>query len=513
MKITRKQLESLSNDDLVAIAREAEKLKEAAKYKTIESYWDTAHEHQMAFHKAASTHRIRYFVGGNRSGKSTAGFVEDILLATGRHPYHKKWRTPTKGVVIVQDFENAAKNILEVKLNEWCPKGEIEKLDRNQIGAIRKIYFRNGSTIDVLSHDQDIKVFEGSDYDFAHFDEPPPRKIYTAVWRGLTDRGGIMFVTATPLASPWMYHEYVKAMKGDTLRWFVFVKTADNAFNIGGGDKALGLKRIEEFASLLEDDEKSARLEGEFTQMRGLIFKSWDQKHHLIKPFPVPANWVIYESLDPHPQKPWAASWTVVTETGHKILLRSAYMEGDLEEIASTIIWHRSQLMIQNKGKPRITRCFIDNYASVPLWQKSNTDPTAERLSVRQELENYIGPSVGGPNVEVAPKNVSQKIELFKGWLRIDQNDDGTSESHFYVFNIPENEDFIFEIENYVWDSGRDKKLKDKPIKEDDDILDTIMQLALVVPKEDPEEDLTPIKIMEHRSWTVSSKIQSGFRR
>ena len=153
----------------------------------------------------------------------------------------------------MQDFENAAKNILEVKLNEWCPKGEIEKLERNQIGAIRKIYFRNGSTIDVLSHDQDIKVFEGSDYDFAHFDEPPPRKIYTAVWRGLTDRGGIMFVTATPLSSPWMYNEYMKAVEGDPLRWFVFVQTKDNAKNIGEGDVELGLKRIDEFASLLGD--------------------------------------------------------------------------------------------------------------------------------------------------------------------------------------------------------------------------------------------------------------------
>lgn len=500
MKISRKDLENLPRDELIAIARETQKIKESAKYRTIESYWETAHDEQVKFCKAAPTHRIRYFVGGNRSGKSTAGFVEDILLATGRHPHMKKWRVPCKGVVIVQDFENAAKNILEVKLNEWCPKGEIEKLDRNQIGAIRKIYFKCGSTIDVLSHDQDMKVFEGSDYDFAHFDEPPPKKIYTAVWRGLTDRGGIMFVTATPLASPWMYQEYMKAVKGDPLRWFTFVDMKTNAKNLGDGDEKLGLKRIEEFASLLDEDEKDARLHGKFVQMRGLIFKAWSREHHMINPFYIPAHWKIYESIDPHAQKEWAISWIAESDNGIKVLINCMYASGDIEEIARQIVHGRTQLQIKGNNRPRIVRCIIDNYASVPLWQKSNTDPTADRLSVRQELENYIGPDIGGPCVEVAPKNVSQKIDLFRGWLKIGEE---TKQSAFYVFNTPENEDFAVEIENYVWDSSNVKGLKDKPKKENDDLLDTIMQVALILPKDGTEVSFEPVRIMEHKSWTV----------
>lgn len=503
MKIKRSDLENLTKDELISIAREAQKIQEAAKYKTIESYWETAHKAQVDFHKAASTHRIRYFVGGNRTGKSTAGFVEDILLSTGRHPYHKKWKTPCKGVVIVQDFENAAKNILEVKFNEWCPKGEIEKLDRNQIGAIRKLYFKNGSTIDVLSHDQDIKVFEGSDYDFAHFDEPPPRKIYTAVWRGLTDRGGMMYVTATPLTSPWMYQEYKLATAGDPIRWFVFVSMKENAKNLGDGDEALGLKRINEFASLLDDAERDARLNGQFAQVQGQIFKDFNKDHHMIRPFDIPAHWKIYESIDPHPQKDWAVSWTAITDSGNKILLRGEYISGDIQEISTQILYGRSQLKIKGDNRPRIVRCLIDNSASVPTWQKSNTDPTVDRISVRQELENYIGPSIGGPAVEVAPKNVNHKILLFKGWLKIEQCEDGTKKSNFYAFDNEENQSFLFEVDNYVWDSVKGKGLRDKPRKVDDDILDTLMQVALVLPKDIEEEVLTPIRVMEHKSWTV----------
>ena len=246
-KIKRSELEKLSKEDLLVIAKEAQKIKEASKHKRIESYWETAHQAQLDFHKAGANYRIRYFSGGNRSGKSTAGFVEDIMLSLGVHP-HIKNRVPNRGYVIVQDYENAAKNILEVKLNEWCPPDEIQKIERNQSGAIRRVTFKNGSTWDVLSHDQDMKVFEGFDGDWAHFDEPPPKNIYTAVWRGLTDRGGIMHMTATPLASPWLFQEYKKALEGDALRWFRFVKTTENAKNIGEGDESLGLKRIGDFS-------------------------------------------------------------------------------------------------------------------------------------------------------------------------------------------------------------------------------------------------------------------------
>lgn len=443
-----------------------------------------------------------YVSGGlinHNSGKSTAGFVEDLMLSLGIHP-HIKNKVPNRGYVVVQDYENAAKNILEVKLNEWCPPGEIEKIERNQSGAIRRVFFRNGSTWDVLSHDQDMKVFEGFDGDWAHFDEPPPKHIYTAVWRGLTDRGGIMHMTATPLASPWLYQEYKKAIDGDTLRWFRFVKTTENALNIGEGDKEKGLKRIEEFGSLLSEDEKAARLDGMMVQMQGLIFKEWKKEHHVIPPFDIPYNWHIWETIDPHPHKPWAICWIAVTETGHKILIRSLMAQGTLDEIADQILYEREQIPTKEKSRPRVVRCIIDNSSSVPLWQKSNHDPTIGRISVREELENYIGPNEGGPVIEVAPKNVAQKIDLFRRWLKID--DDGNSV--FYVFDVEENERFIFEIENYVWDSSRSKGMKNTPKKENDDCLDAVMQVALSLPKDAPDGDLPePVRIWENSSWTV----------
>lgn len=500
MKISKKKLQSLSGEELAGIAKKLLEIDEANKYATLEKYLETAHEKQTKFHK--DQHRIRYFFGGNRSGKSTGGFVEDIWWSSGRHPF-RNMPTPNKGLIVIQDFENHGKNILEPKIKEWMPKGLIADIEKNQNGAYKKITLVNGSTIDIASHDQDIKVFEGSDYDWAHFDEPPPKQIFSAVWRGLTDRGGSCWVTATPLLSPWMYQEYKKAENGDDLRWFIYVSTYDNAKNIGQGDVELGKKRINEFAEALDADEKEARLFGRFVQMRGLIFKEWSRGVHLVPEFHWPSDWPIYESIDPHPSKPWAISWVGISENGKKLLLRSGLYEGVIDEIADQILYERNQIKIQNGRRPLIVRTLIDNAASVPLMSRSYTDPTARRRSVREELEAIIGPRYGGTVIHSAPKNVKMKIDMFKRWLHHGEG----KEPDFYAFDTGCNEKFIYEIENYIWDQkkGLEKGLKDQPKKIDDDILDTIMQVCLTLPNERVEdvEKIESYSVFNTDNWRM----------
>lgn len=483
IKIKRSDLAKLSNQELASIAKKLSEIDQANKKRSLDKYLETANPGQLQFHQAQK--RVRFYLGGNRSGKTTGGTAEELFYALGVHPF-KKIKLPNKGAVILQDFENHCRNVYENKVKEWCPAGAIVKEERNQNGAWRKVTFNTGSTIDIFSHDQDIKVFEGSDYDWAHFDEPPPRQIFNAVWRGLTDRGGDAWVTATPIVGPWMYAEIKKAEMGDPLRWSLYVDTEVNAKNIGGGDAELGKKRIEEFMAMLPEEEREARKSGKFLQMQGLIFKDFDRSHHMIKPFPWPSEWPIWESIDPHPAKPWAVSWIGVTPNQTLILLRSGLFDGVVDEIADQILYERSQIEIMHSRQLRISRCVIDNYASAPLMSRSYTDPTARRRSLREELEALIGP----PRVEVAPKNVRQKIDLFKQLLHI-STVEGQRESGFYAFDIPDNERFVYEIENYVWDTKRGgvlKGLKDTPLKENDDVIDTVLQVCLALPKQSTQE-------------------------
>lgn len=506
--LTRSELEKLPKDELVAIAREAEKLRQASKQKSLDTYLQTAHPGQLKFHK--SPKRFRFFGGGNRVGKTTGGTVDFAWSNMGIHPF-KKNKIPIQTAIVVIDFENAAKNVLEKKFEERVPPNAIQKIERHQGGAFKKIHWASGSVTDVYSHDQDAGVFEGTRYHKVWCDEPPPRHILTALMRGLIDFGGELVITGTPLFDQDLFSRY-SAWLADPERspWdFLIFDTYINARNIGEGDEELGKSRIKAFESELDPEERSLRIDGSFAQMQGLIFKEWSRATHLIEEFKIPPQWSIIESIDPHPQKPWAVTWTAIDNRGAKILLLSHYIDGSLDEIAQGILMGRAQLPIKDDMRARITRTLIDNASSVPTWHKSFTDPTARRLSVREEMENMIGPrGAGGPRIEVAPKNVHGKIDLFKRWLHTKERG-GSSRADFYVFHNEANMAFVKEIEQYRWakyqSKARSTEAKGQPIKKDDDLIDTVLQVALTIgegPREAPAIiDMTDLGRGFHNDW------------
>lgn len=505
VQIRLSDLEKLSKDELLSIATQVEKIKESQKRRTQEFYLKNAHQDQLDFHKCPK--RGKCFLGGNRSGKTTGGVNEFIWRNMGTHPF-RKCRVPIKSFIVLQDFENHGKNILEAKLAEWLPSGALAKpYERNQTGAIKKIYWKTGSVTDVYSHDQDPKVFEGSDYDYGWFDEPPPHRIFKAIFRGLTDRGGDFTITATPIVEPWLY-DFFRAWEADPEKsfwWFRYVNSYSNARNLGDGDAALGKKRLDEFASTLDEDEKESRIGGKFLNLSGLVFKNWSRAVHLIQPFAWPAQWPILESIDPHPQKDWAVSWIGVAENNAKILLRSGNFPGDAIEVGNAIMQERMQIEIEDGRRPRITNTYIDNYASAPLMTRSFVDPQARRTTILEEIQSVIGPP-HGPRIMTSPKNVAQKIEIFKGWLTTRERQGGRIRPDFYAFDNRENDDFIKEIEGYVWARYRTKDrsdFKDQPVKRNDDILDTIMQVALTL----GEKELGVAKPINYAERNIGSKI------
>lgn len=464
----------MSHEELVLIAKKLKAHEQLTQQAKGDIYLKGAHDSQVKFHKA--TNRVRIFFGGNRSGKTTAGANEARWLAEGSHPFHT-FRLPTKGCIVVQDFQTHAKDIMEPKIREWFPPSMFTRApETNSVGAIVKYHLRHGSTIDVKSHEQDLKVFEGSDYDWIWFDEPPPEPIFKALWRGLTDRRGICFITGTPITEPWLYDLYMKAAAEENkgMYWAIFAEIWENARNLGEGNEAEGRRRIEEFLETLDADEREAREKGRFLHMRGRIFKTWNRATHLIKPFEWPAKWPVLISLDPHPRKPWALSYLGLTPAGYRILISSHYVDGVVEDVAEAVLHNRNEIEIDGQGLPRIHSCWIDNYAKVESMIKRGT-------TILDELNRLVSPAV--PRFQTPPKNVEDKILIMKSWLKPQESKYGLRPG-FFVFDTPENKGFIYEIEHYVWANQRGAKrreLKNVPVKENDDILDTVMQLCLVL--------------------------------
>src|SRR5690625_5296046 len=62
------------------------------------------HEKQKIFHKSKASGVL--YIGGNRSGKTYGGVVEDLWYVTGRHPFKENIPPPVRGRVLGDGFDN-----------------------------------------------------------------------------------------------------------------------------------------------------------------------------------------------------------------------------------------------------------------------------------------------------------------------------------------------------------------------------------------------------------------------
>jgi phage terminase large subunit-like protein len=233
MKATLARLQALKGEaelrKKIAVAKQElawRKKHESIRYYAVKSDHTTLgpHRKQDIFHRAKV--QIRVASGGNRSGKSTAGINEDVAYALGYRPWLKPddpdykvdVRVPNKGLICGESFQEQVKKVILPKLLGDPEKGVpgaiptnlLADVKRNPQGVITYIRLTNGSEIFLQSYDQDVDLFESADYDWVHFDEPPPRSIWVAVQRGLTDRMAPAWLTMTPLKEPWLYDEVYK---------------------------------------------------------------------------------------------------------------------------------------------------------------------------------------------------------------------------------------------------------------------------------------------------------------
>jgi phage terminase large subunit-like protein len=64
-----------------------------------------------------------------------------------------------------------------------------------------------GSKLHIRSYDEQASSYEGQDYNFIHWDEPPPRDVWLAAERGKIVTNAPSIYTMTPLKEPWIYDE------------------------------------------------------------------------------------------------------------------------------------------------------------------------------------------------------------------------------------------------------------------------------------------------------------------
>ena len=335
MAVTEKELDELSQ--IHAIIKELHEYEKAFDEQKIIFFRPNPQGDQSKFFHA-STAVVRLVLGSNRSGKTACGAVEAIAHMLGYRPWLSEDHpdrivrlpggepipVPNVGKVLAQNFEQAVRQTIIPKFEEWCPRAFIKRIEKNTRGIPVSIELVNGSIAYFMSNDQDDMAFEGPNHHWVWVDEPCDYRKYTGLKRGLVDYNGHIWMTMTPLSQPWI-NDTIASKAGDpdgNVKMFKF-SIWDNCDEVGGHLKR---EAIEAFLSDLKEDELEARLHGNFLHLAGLVYKSWrPESPFFVDPFDIPLSWPRVQLTDPHTAKPLAIMWAAVSPTNTWYIYRSEF--------------------------------------------------------------------------------------------------------------------------------------------------------------------------------------------
>lgn len=435
------------------------------------------HGKQNLFH--ADSRRIRVVQGGNRSGKSACGINEDVAHSLGYRywlkdddPYYKvDVRVPNTGLIVGESFSEQIEKVINAKLLGDPDKGipgaipprMIRGTKKNHTGVVTRISLTNGSKIFMQSYDQDADSFESADYDWIHYDEPPPREIWVATQRGLTDRLGRTWLTMTPIKEPWIYDEIVS-------KDYVGKHRFDIEDNCGYG---LTRQGIDGYAATLTAEEKESRLRGRFFHLTGLVYKDYTADVHRIKRQRIESEWNIWMHIDTHPRTPHHVVWIAILPDNKKFIvgeLKNGDPANRVKPFTQAIKTYEDSILQLSENQKIKIRRLIDPSSCAP-------NPVQDGTTIEREFFN------NGIYCKKGSKHRDSGILLMKKELAY--NRDMGTYPNLYVFD-----DLIgidYEFTHYIWDDYKgklkgSKSEKQNPVDKDDHYLEGSHRILLANP-------------------------------
>ncbi len=284
----------------------------------------TPHPRQNLFFANASPCHFRYARTGNRFGKSEMGAAEDVAFAIGYRPWYPigdPRRTlgipshATKGLIITTDWDKSTEvftseedGVNKGKLFKYIPTAAFIGHSRNHSGAIDCIRVRHISGSTSLIYLDTVKSFkqnpmgqESSAWDWVHIDEPIPEAMWKAVSRGLVDRNGRAWFTCTPITEPWIDGKFCPNLEdqnketfdsfsiAESDRWMMTGSMDDNPHN--------SPEAIARYMADLTPEEQEARRNGIPLAYSGIVYKEFNWTTHVRKE--PPKGWSAWDCPPP----------------------------------------------------------------------------------------------------------------------------------------------------------------------------------------------------------------------
>lgn len=429
-------------------------LAEAARKPSILNY--EPHIKQLQFHQSDTIGRL--FAGGNRSGKTVAGVCEDIWWLLGKHPFLRTPPPPVHGRLITVDFKNGSKKIIEPTLKQWIPKSEFKygSWDRSWSKDDHILTLRNGSTLEIMSHDQDLEAFSGSSRHFLHVDEECPQSIFKESKMRLIDTNGRYWITMTPVEGmTWIYEDLIEKQ-----RERITVVTASVHDN-----PTLTEEGKEGILGDLSEEDRRIREHGTFVPKGGLVLREFNYNRHVIRAGVPPKNWQWYVSIDSGYNNPTAILWHAVRPEDGVLITFAEHYKSEW-----TVEMHAAKIKEMTEQFGKRPTLYIG-------------DPAMGQRQISTGLSVLVEYRQNGIPVAPGKKDVHGGIDKMNNYFR--QN------KWFITSSCP---NLLRELRTYRWKTYTSAKIADlnnkreEPQKKNDHAVDSCRYLFTFMP------DLQPLQ-------------------
>ena len=304
---------------------------------------------------------------------------------------------------------------------------------------------------------------ESSDFDFIHYDEPPPQKMFIANKRGLTDRNGKFWINATPVEELWVNDEFApsvgtniqvadaglrfrKTDRGGE-RFIITASIYDNPF-ISDEGRA-------EFEASLSNEEKQCRLFGLPLNLAGLVYKEFICDLHVLTGVPAgwqdyhlpPKNYTVRVAWDVHDAIPQAILFVATAPSGEAFVYDEMFYD--------KLIKPNAELL-----KEKLTGRFCADYLIDP---RAVIESPVTGESILDELMEYdLYFDKGSKDMDLGISRVRERLK--------ERRANGMPT----IWVSPNCQQFLFEILRYAYNPRTMR-----PVDKDDHIMEDFRRLVL----------------------------------
>lgn len=427
--------------------------------------------------------KVRLFLGGNRSGKTTSGIVSDIIeccdldhLPPHLHQY-KRWNEPVD-IWVVSVTATVMETVTLAKFKEWCPRQALVggRWDRAYSKDLKRLHFKNGSTVQFMTQGMDEAAFKGARLHRVHFDEEPlydhGRTLFSEALARVIDTNGDVLVTMTPQdGMTWIFDDLYAPWESQVdgaeegVAWIgpvpIFLSVVDQDENPTLDEEG----KEASLALASSDEEREARKRGRFVSFSGLVYPDFSPDRHIVPDSVVrdalASRELMICGLDPGFRHMAAAVWAFMDRDEHVwVVAEVAMQEVIIPEVAKAILGTAEEL-----------GAVPDAYIA---------DPAILKRDPQTGLSDQQAFAVAGVAAAAGQNDVRPGINRIRHLLRQDR-----------LHIAASCDELAREFKRYRWVQPKrsEHAPREAPVKRDDHALDALRYALMAMPLETPTDE------------------------